>query len=126
MFLGVMMALVGACQARFAQGQITQLQAADSVPAPTITVANAGASRHVPGRWSTLSVNGLNKTGKDVEEMGVVTVGENSNLQYGRRLWIPAGSKRQSWLSIEIPEEVVESVDPRQLASGIYTELTTM
>jgi multisubunit Na+/H+ antiporter MnhC subunit len=73
-----------------------------------------------------LSVNGLNKTGEDAEEMSVVTVGEKSNLQYGRRLWIPAGSKRQSWLSIEIPAEISESVDPRRQAAGIYTELTTM
>ena len=42
-----------------------------SVPEPTVTVANAGASRHVAGRWSTLSVNGLNKTSEDAEEMSV-------------------------------------------------------
>lgn len=120
------MVSVGACQSRVAEAQTAQREAADMVPAPTVTVANAGASRHVAGRWSTLSVNGLNKTGADAEEMSVVTVGEKSNLQYGRRLWIPAGSKRQSWLSIEIPEEVSETNDPRQQTPGIYTELTTM
>ena len=77
-----------------------------AVPSPTVTVANAGASRHVAGRWSTLSVNGLNKTTQDAEEMSVVTIGDGSELQYGRRLWIPAGSKRQSWLAVQIPEEV--------------------
>lgn len=99
--------------------------------APTVTVANAGASRHVAGRWSTLSVNGLNKTNEDAEEMSVVTVGENTGLQYARRLWIPAGAKRQSWLAVQIPEDVsANGGDADGLGagaeSGTYTELTMM
>ena len=100
--------------------------ASDPVPPPTVTVANAGASRHVAGRWSTLSVNGLNKTSKDAEEMSVVTVGDESGLQYGRRLWIPAGSKRQSWLAVQIPEDVLSSGGSPTSTPEPYTELTTM
>ena len=95
-------------------------------PAPTVTVANAGASRHVAGRWSTLSVNGLNKTGEDAEEMSVVTIGDESGLQYGRRLWIPAGSKRQSWLAVQIPEDASSQGASPESSPEIYTELTTM
>ena len=98
----------------------------DAVPLPTVTVANAGASRHVAGRWSTLSVNGLNKTSKDVEEMSVVTVGDESSLQYGRRLWIPAGSKRQSWLAVQIPEDVLSQDSSPTSSPEPYAELTTM
>ena len=97
-----------------------------SVPEPTVTVANAGASRHVAGRWSTLSVNGLNKTSQDAEEMSVVTVGTTSKLQYGRRLWVPAGSKRQSWLAIQIPESAETSMSNGSQVPEMYTELTTM
>jgi len=97
-----------------------------AVPSPTVTVANAGASRHVAGRWSTLSVNGLNKTTQDAEEMSVVTIGDGSELQYGRRLWIPAGSKRQSWLAVQIPEEVSSVGDTGTGNPEIYTEMTTM
>ncbi|MDC0317384.1 hypothetical protein OAM37_02540, partial [bacterium] len=96
------------------------------VPAPTVTVANAGASRHVAGRWSTLSVNGLNKTGEDADEMSVVTLGDDSGLQYGRRLWIPAGSKRQSWLAVQIPEDVSTVGASPTSSPEIYTEMTTM
>jgi hypothetical protein len=99
---------------------------ATAVPSPTVTVANAGASRHVAGRWSTLSVNGLNKTGEDADEMSVVTVGDESGLQYGRRLWIPAGSKRQSWLAVQIPEDASSAGDSPTSSPEIYTELTTM
>ena len=99
---------------------------ANGLPAPTVTVANAGASRHVAGRWSTLSVNGLNRTSEDAEEMSVVTVGEASGLQYGRRLWIPAGSKRQSWLAVQIPEDVSSARGSSPSGPEIYTELTTM
>ena len=102
-----------------------ELSALDQ-PAPTVTVANAGASRHVAGRWSTLSVNGLNKTGEDAEEMSVVTVGDESGLQYGRRLWIPAGSKRQSWLAVQIPEDASSQGASPESSPEIYTELTTM
>ncbi len=100
--------------------------ASTNVPAPTVTVANAGASRHVAGRWSTLSVNGLNKTSEDAEEMSVVTVGDESGLQYGRRLWIPAGSKRQSWLAVQIPQDVSSTDSSPTSSPEIYTEMTTM
>ncbi len=96
------------------------------VPTPTVTVANAGSSRHVAGRWSTLSVNGLNKTSEDAEEMSVVTVGDESSLQYGRRLWIPAGSKRQSWLAVQIPDDVLRSGGSPTSTPEIYAELTMM
>ena len=109
-----------------AGAQEPQTESAVSVPSPTVTVANAGASRHVPGRWSALSVNGLNKTSQDAEEMSVVTVGSKSELQYGRRLWIPAGAKRQSWLAVQIPEEDLSEAPDRSAAAEMYTEMTTM
>ena len=77
-----------------------------SVPEPTLTVTPSGVSRNVAGRWSTMGVNGLNKTSEDAEEISIVTVGDTSGLQYSRRLWIPARSRRQSWLPLEIPSDI--------------------
>ncbi len=88
-----------------------------AVPAPTLTVTPSGVSRNVAGRWSTLGVNGLNKTNEDAEEISIVTVGDETGLQYARRLWVPARSRRQSWLPLQIPE-----VRPDQ----IQVEMTTM
>jgi len=62
--------------------------------------------RHVPGRWAMLAVFGRNPTAVDTEEMITVIVDSETNLQYARRLWIPAGSRRQSMLPIQIPSEI--------------------
>lgn len=73
-----------------------------------LSVAPAGAGRNRKGRWSTLSVNGLNRTDQDSEELGIVTIGEQTNLQYARKFWIPANSKRQGWMNVEIPDDIAD------------------
>lgn len=77
--------------------------------APTgvsLTVAPAGAGRHVSGRWATVAVNGLNRTDVDAEETAAVMIGDETNVQFARRLWVPARSRRQSWLPIQIPPDL--------------------
>ena len=77
-----------------------------SPPEPTLTVTPSGVSRNVAGRWSTVGVNGLNKTAEDAEEISIVTVGDDTDLQYARRLWVPAMSRRQSWLPLQISSDI--------------------
>jgi hypothetical protein len=72
-------------------------------PAVTLTVAPSGSGRHVSGRWATMAVNGLNRSHVDQVETAAVMIGEDKNLQFARRLWIPARSVRQSWLPVQIP-----------------------
>ena len=74
-----------------------------------LSVAPAGAGRNRAGRWSTLSVNGLNRTDEDSEELGIVTIGDRTNLQYARKFWIPAYSKRQGWINVQIPEDIADN-----------------
>ncbi len=70
----------------------------------SLMVTPAGAQRHVPGRWATVAVNGINRTDDDVLETATATVGDNSNVQFARELWIPPHSRRQSWMAVQIPE----------------------
>ena len=70
----------------------------------SITVVPGGTQRNVSNRWATLSVNGLNQSESDIDQLVTVWLGENSNRQFAREVWIPAGSRRQSWLPVLMPE----------------------
>lgn len=71
-----------------------------------IAAGPGGLRRHVSGRWATLNVSGANPTDEDVEESIVVSVGDQSRLQYERKMWIPSGARRQAWLPIQIPSDL--------------------
>ncbi len=72
----------------------------------SLGVAPGGTQRHVPGRWATLSIGARNNTDVDAEQSVAVIVADQQNLQYARRLWVPAGALRRSWLPIQIPPDI--------------------
>lgn len=71
-----------------------------------LSVGGEGTSRYVSGKWANLSVNAGNSSADDVVETATVTVGTNANIQYARKLWIPAGARRTSWLPIRVPDRL--------------------
>ncbi|TWT92004.1 hypothetical protein [Stieleria varia] len=91
-----------------ASGDVSQdaTSQADAPRGVSMAVSPGGLQRHVAGRWSTLMVSGANRTTEDAEDTIVVSVGDEIGLQYARRMWIPAGARRQSWLPIEIPADI--------------------
>ncbi|MCS7469357.1 hypothetical protein NZK35_22120 [Stieleria sp. ICT_E10.1] len=68
-----------------------------------VTVMPSGVQRFASGGWASLAVVGVNHTDQDVEEVVSVFVGDDPNLQFSTRFWLPARSKRQSWLPLAIP-----------------------
>lgn len=82
--------------------------AADEQPDASLSlgVSAGGMRRQVPGRWAILSVGGSNPTDRDREETMTVVIDGETNLQYARRMWLPAGARRVASLPIQIPEEV--------------------
>lgn len=84
--------------------QSTTETSAEEQPKASLTVAPAGARRYVSGKWSTVAVNGLNKTDEDAEETVIVMLGDDSSQQFARRVWVPARSRRQSWMPLLIPD----------------------
>ena len=69
--------------------------------------ANPGGLQcHVPGRWSTLAVNARNPTDVDSNQAIAVTIGDHSQVQYARELWVPAGARRLTWMPIRIPDDI--------------------
>lgn len=86
-------------------------QSAGSAPEaasrPTlVTVAPAGIQRFAPDAWSSLSVVGVNPTDQDSEEVVSVFLAEDAAVQFSRRMWVPANSKRQAWLPFHISKNV--------------------
>lgn len=81
-----------------------------------ITATPSGMQRNVPGRWMMLSANGSNRTDQDTEQSVTVWLGEDTNTQYARELWMPAQSLRQTWLPVRIPDEVSESGNHVQMS----------
>ena len=80
----------------------------------SLVVSPSGMQRHVPGRWAMMSVGGANRTSTDTEEFVTVLIGDDPNLQFGRRVWIPAGSRRQAWLPALLPK--FDPMAQRQIA----------
>lgn len=72
--------------------------------AVTLGVTPAGVQRHIGGKWATMAVNGVNETESDAEETVLFTLEGDESNQVARRVWVPAGSRRQAWFPIRIPE----------------------
>jgi hypothetical protein len=91
-----------------------------STPAPSlktsVSVAPSGVRRFEPGTWSTLAITAWNRTDADTNELVSVFVGNNSSLQFARRFWLPAGTRRQTFVPILIPK--TSSIDPSQSQSA--------
>ncbi len=79
-----------------------------------VSVAPAGVRRYEPGTWSALSINATNTSKQDSEELVSLFLGHgNSHLQFARRFWLPARSRRQLFVPIRIPNS--RPVRPGQL-----------
>ncbi len=94
-------------------GSDSPTQAPHSFDLPTaVTLSPGGVRRYEPGTWSTLIINASNRTNDDSNEFVTVFIGNNSSLQFARRFWLPAKTRRQTYVPIFIPKS--SSVDPDQ------------
>lgn len=62
-----------------------------------------GPGRYVAGKWGTVRAVLGNPTGEDVELIVSSYLGEDKSLQFGRRMWVPAGSVRISQYPVLVP-----------------------
>ncbi|MCH1495945.1 MAG: hypothetical protein L7U72_11990 [Rubripirellula sp.] len=85
----------------------TSIKESQRVP---LGVTPSGVQRHISGMWATIAVNGVNSTETDAEETLLLTLDGNEADQVTRKLWIPAGARRQAWFPVLIPE-----TDPDQI-----------
>jgi hypothetical protein len=65
--------------------------------------AAAGIRRLRPETWGLVAVNVVNQGDRPAEVLATLYFVEDPNLQYARRLWVPARSKRHSWCPVLPP-----------------------
>ena len=82
-----------------------------------VSAASTGMRRYEPGLWGAVAVTGWNWQETDAEALVSVYFGTESHLQYTRRLWIPAGSTRVTWLPIRIAADGQSMDDQIQMTS---------
>lgn len=69
-------------------------------------VARSGASRYKPGDWGMVSFEIANPSDEPAEVIAGLQFEDRPTLQFARKLWLPARSKRQSWYSIRVPADI--------------------
>ncbi|MCO8124612.1 hypothetical protein NHH03_22935 [Stieleria sp. TO1_6] len=74
-----------------------------TIPDTSVNVSPTGVQRFAKGKWAAMSAVGINPSDQDTEEVVSVYLGDHPDLQFSRRFWLPAHSKRQTWLPIQIP-----------------------
>ncbi len=97
-----------------AWGQVPQEDPADSTAVGqepddqgiSISVWPAGMQRQVSGYWTSLLVAGTNHSQEDAEETIIATLGDQTQSQFARRFWIPAGARRSGWLMAQVPNDL--------------------
>jgi len=87
--------------------------------APTVVqIAPAGVRRYEPGAWSTLMINATNKSDSDTDEFVSIYIGDDSQLQFARRFWLPARSRRQTFIPVLIPGNTAMAPGQAEDATG--------
>jgi hypothetical protein len=69
-------------------------------PPLSVNVGPKGVGRYRPGQWGIASVESLNRTNEPMEFRGVVWFGANRDMQFSRKIWLPARSRRRTWIPV--------------------------
>ncbi|RLT21015.1 MAG: hypothetical protein DWI28_00190 [Planctomycetota bacterium] len=66
-------------------------------------VSPFGVDAYVPNKWGSLNVQLVNPTNEPLELLSTSYFEEEPTLQFGRRVWIPARSRMETWHPILMP-----------------------
>ena len=85
---------------------VDQASADQPLPKYTRSDGAAGIQQYVPGRWGMIAVDVVNRADRPAEVLSAMYFAGRPSLQYGRRLWLPARSKRSSWYPVLSPADL--------------------
>ena len=74
----------------------------------TVRASSAGTNAYVSGKWGVLRLNLTNPTSQSVEVLTATYFEDEPTLQYGRRVWMPAMSRLETWHPILLPRSSAE------------------
>src|SRR4051812_14861719 len=77
---------------------------AEFAPRRTSTDLPAGMGVLVPGRWGTVGVQVANPGDAAVEVLSSHFFPGAADVQFGRRLWVPARARRLASYPVRVPE----------------------
>ena len=75
----------------------------DLTPQVIRSAGSAGIHHYTPGSWGIVAFDVVNPSNEPIDVLITAYFAGKPNLQYGRRLWVPARSKRTSWYPILPP-----------------------
>ena len=85
-------------------GATVPAKSADEFRFSVAWVSASGGYIYVPERWGDLRINLINAREEPRELLCSTYFGDQSNLQFGRRIWVPARSKLQISHPVVIPK----------------------
>src|SRR5690606_6463689 len=65
----------------------------------------AGVGRYEPGTWGAVGVQLANPGESPAEVLSVMSFQQQGDLQFGRKIWLPARSRRLTSYPVRVPEE---------------------
>ena len=80
----------------------------------------AGIGRYEPGTWGVVAVQLANPADTSVEVLPVLSFQEDSNVQFGRKVWIPPRARRMTWYPVRTPKEAPLKNRPWQVHSLLF------
>ena len=75
-----------------------------------IAVNSIVVPRQRPGSWSVLGLTATNPGDEAAEGLVSVFFPPDAHLQFARRVWVPPHAERTSWLPVQVPAGIPESV----------------
>lgn len=88
-------------------------QSADSTSqSQSVNVTTHGVGRYQSGRWGTLAIEAANRGNEATSIEAAAWIGGQASDQVGRSVWLPAESRRTSWMPIRIPPAAPYAAEP--------------
>ncbi len=76
-----------------------------SASAYITSVRDAGVGSYRAGKWGMVSVELTNPSESPVEVTSVLSFDRQSDVQFGRDIWIPPRTRRTTWYPVRAPEK---------------------
>ncbi|MDB5337753.1 MAG: hypothetical protein JWN70_3372, partial [Planctomycetaceae bacterium] len=75
------------------------------------SIHSGGIGRLVPGQWGAVGVDVVNPGDQPVDALSVMYFQNNANVQFGRRLWVPARSRLITAFPVLAPADLQREKD---------------
>jgi len=80
----------------------------------------AGIQRYIPGAWGIVGAELVNPTDHPVDLLATTYFDEESQRQYARQIWVPAGARRSTWYPVLPPKSLLDTSQTVELKSLLF------